>query len=124
MRNIEKTSAEILFYSLDNSNVYVDVYFKDENFWLTQKSMAELFDCSSDNISLQLKNIYDEDELEKDSTTEKFSVVRKEGNRNVTRNLEFYNSLDAAMTMIKIAILPKHFTDLSRTSCILRLPVK
>ncbi|SFR83622.1 Uncharacterized conserved protein [Anaeromicropila populeti] len=98
MGNIEKYKAEILLYSLDNSNVYVDVYFKDETFWLTQKSMAELFDCSTDNISLHLKNIYKEEELEKNSTTEKFSVVRKEGNRNVNRELEFY-SLDAIIAV-------------------------
>lgn len=95
---MEKSNAEILLYSLDNSNVYVDVYFKDETFWLTQKSMAELFDCSTDNVSLHLKNIYEEEELDRDSTTEKFSVVRKEGNRNVNRELEFY-SLDAIIAV-------------------------
>jgi Virulence protein len=51
--------------------------------------MTDLFECSSDNVSLYLKNIYEEDELEKDSTTEKFSVVRKEGNCKVTRTLDF-----------------------------------
>lgn len=95
---MEKSNAEILFYSLDNSNVFVDVYFKNETFWLTQKSMAELFDCSTDNVSLHLKNIYEEEELDRDSTTEKFSVVRKEGNRNVNRELEFY-SLDAIIAV-------------------------
>lgn len=95
---MEKSKAEILLYSLDNSNVYVDVYYKDETFWLTQKSMAELFDCSTDNVSLHLKNIYEEEELDRDSTTEKFSVVRKEGNRNVNRELEFY-SLDAIIAV-------------------------
>lgn len=95
---MEKSNAEILLYSLDNSNVYVDVFFKDETFWLTQKSMAELFDCSTDNVSLHLKNIYEEEELDRDSTTEKFSVVRKEGNRNVNRELEFY-SLDAIIAV-------------------------
>ena len=53
--------------------------------------MAELFECSSDNIGLHLRNVYLERELNKDSTTEKISVVRKEGNRNVKRNIEFYN---------------------------------
>lgn len=60
--------------------------------------MAELFDCSTDNVSLHLKNIYEEEELDRDSTTEKFSVVRKEGNRNVNRELEFY-SLDAIIAV-------------------------
>lgn len=72
-----KENAEILLYSLDDSNIYVDVYFEDENFWLTQKSMSELFECSTDNISLHLKNIYEDEELTEDSTTEYFSVVEK-----------------------------------------------
>ena len=107
MGNIEKSEAQILLYSMDNSNVYVDVYFKDETFWLTQKSMAELFDCSSDNISLHLKNIYDEEELNKASTTEEFSVVRIEGNRNeaddayqifrVRQDMEYISEFDKDM---------------------------
>lgn len=60
--------------------------------------MAELFECSSDNIGLHLRNVYLERELNKDSTTEKISVVRKEGNRNVKRNIEFYN-LDAIIAV-------------------------
>lgn len=48
---------EIVLYQIDNSNVCVSVYFKDETFWATQKAMAELFECSIDNISLHLKNI-------------------------------------------------------------------
>ena len=60
--------------------------------------MSELFECSTDNIALHLKNIYNDKELDVDSTTEKFSVVRKEGNRNVKRELEFYN-LDAIIAV-------------------------
>ena len=67
-------------------------------FWLTQSGMAELFDCSSDNISLHLKNIYAEGELEQAATTEKFSVVRKEGARTVNRTLDHYN-LDAIIAV-------------------------
>ena len=93
-----KENAEILLYSLDDSNVYVDVYFEDENFWLTQKSMSELFECSPDNISLHLKNIYEDEELTEESTTEYFSVVRKEGTRTVKRSIKFYN-LDAIIAV-------------------------
>lgn len=93
-----KENAEILLYSLDGSNIYVDVYFEDENFWLTQKSMSELFECSTDNISLHLKNIYEDEELTEDSTTEYFSVVRKEGTRSVKRSIKFYN-LDAIIAV-------------------------
>lgn len=83
--------SNILLYETEEGNVNVDVILKDETIWLTQKSMAEVFDCSSDNVSLHLKNIFEDNELDKNSTTEKISVVRKEGNRNVNRELEFYN---------------------------------
>ena len=91
--------GEVLLYSNDNSKEYVNVIFKDETFWLTQSSMAELFDCTSDNISLHLKNIYADEELELSATTEKISVVRKEGNRNVQRTLDFYNH-DAIIAVV------------------------
>ena len=65
---------------------------------MTQKAMAELFDCSTDNISLHLKNIFREEELDEKSTTEFFSVVQKEGNRNVSRNVKCYN-LDAIIAV-------------------------
>jgi len=91
-------SGEILLYSYEGSKTFVDVYFRDETFWLTQSGMATLFDCSPDNISLHLKHIYDEDELTREATTEKFSVVRREGNRQVSRELDFYN-LDAIIAV-------------------------
>lgn len=91
-------SGEILLYSYEGAKEYIDVYFKDETFWLTQSAMAKLFDCSADNISSHLKNIFDEGELERAATTEKFSVVRKEGKRDVTRLIDFYN-LDAIIAV-------------------------
>ena len=72
--------------------------FQDETFWLTQSGMAELFDCSTDNISLHLKNIYAEEELTPEATTEKISVVRQEGSRQVRRTLDHYN-LDAIIAV-------------------------
>lgn len=98
MSNEIAKSGEILLFSYEGTNTYVDVYFRNETFWLTQSGMAELFDCSSDNISLHLKNIYDEEELIREATTEEFSVVRKEGNRQVNRTLDFYN-LDAIIAV-------------------------
>lgn len=65
---------------------------------MTQKSLAKLYDCSSDNIGLHLKNIYNDLELDKNSTTEKFSVVQKEGNREVNRIVQYYN-LDAIISV-------------------------
>ena len=90
--------SNILLYETNEGKINIDVILKDETIWLTQKSMAELFECSIDNIGLHLKNIYNDQELDIDSTTEKFSVVRKEGNRNVKRELEFYN-LDAIIAV-------------------------
>ena len=82
---------EVVLYQIDKTNICVSVFFREETFWMTQKAMAELFDCSTDNISLHLKNIFREEELDEKSTTEFFSVVQKEGNRNVSRNVKCYN---------------------------------
>ena len=90
--------GEILLYSNDGEKAFVSVVFRDETFWLTQSGMAELFDCTTDNISLHLKNIYAEEELTPQATAEKFSVVRQEGARQVRRTLEHYN-LDAIIAV-------------------------
>lgn len=87
-----------LLYKVEQEDVSVDALVKDETIWLTQKAMAELFDCTSDNISLHLKNIYAEGELLYEATAEKISVVQKEGNRDVRRSREFYN-LDAIISV-------------------------
>lgn len=84
-------SGEILLYTYEGAKTFIDVYFKDETFWLTQSTMAELFECTADNISQHLKNIYEDGELDRAATTEKFSVVRPEGNRMVNRTIDFYN---------------------------------
>lgn len=89
---------EIVLYQIDKTNICVSVFFREETFWMTQKAMAELFDCSADNISLHLKNIFQEEELDEKSTTEFFSVVQKEGNRDVSRNVKCYN-LDAIIAV-------------------------
>ena len=93
-------SKEIQFilYSVDNEDIKLKVAVKDETIWVTQRGMAELFDCSTDNISLHLKNIYADGELVEESTTEDFSVVQKEGTREVSRNVKFYN-LDAIISV-------------------------
>ena len=86
---------EVLLYENGEEKTYVSVMFKDETFWLTQKSMAELFDCSTDNISLHLKNIFNDEELDKDSVTEKFSVTAADGKNY---NTQCYN-LDAIIAV-------------------------
>ncbi len=87
-----------LIYNLPNETESVNAILKDETIWLNQKAMAELFNCTTDNIGLHLKNIYNDGELERNATTEFFSVVQKEGRRNVTRKIEFYN-LDAIISV-------------------------
>ena len=82
---------EIVFYETEDGKISIAVRFESENIWLTQKHMAELFECSSDNISLHLKNIYSSGELRKEATSEEFSVVQQEGKRSITRNVLFYN---------------------------------
>lgn len=89
---------EIVLYQVEDTNICVNVFFKEDTFWMTQKAMAELFDCTTDNISLHLKNIYKEEELDEVSTTEFFSVVQSEGRRNVKRNVKCYN-LDAIIAV-------------------------
>ena len=98
MSNEIANRGEVLLYSDESGKEYVSVVFKDETFWLTQSGMAELFACTTDNISLHLKNIYADGELTSEATTEKFSVVRKEGSREVTRTIDHYN-LDAIIAV-------------------------
>jgi hypothetical protein len=76
----------------------INVSVDKETIWLSQSQMSELFDTSIDNIGLHLKNIYKEKELNEISTTEDYSVVRQEGNRNVKRNIKHYN-LDAIISV-------------------------
>jgi len=89
---------QIAFYQTDDGSVSIEVLYAEENIWLTQKRMAELFDCSIDNVSLHLKNIYNDKELSSDSTTEEFSIVQKEGNREIKRNTLMY-SLEAIIAV-------------------------
>ena len=84
-----------LIYKTPDKDVKVNAVIKDDTIWLTQKSMAELFGCSSDNISLHLKNIFEAGELEKDSVTEKISATAADG-KNYPTN--FYN-LDAIISV-------------------------
>lgn len=81
----------IVIYTSQDGQVHVNVRIEGETAWLTQAAMAQLFGCGSDNIVKHLKNIYDEGELKESATTEIFSVVRLEGDRQVTRQIKHYN---------------------------------
>jgi len=82
---------EILFYTWNDGDVKVEVIFQDDTIWLSQKQMAMLFNVDVSTINEHLKNIYKSWELLENSTIRKFPIVQKEWNRNVTRNVNFYN---------------------------------
>lgn len=88
----------IQIYTSNDGQVQLHITLDHETLWLTQAQISELFDTSTDNVSLHLKNIFKEGELNMDSTTEDYSVVRKEGKREVNRNLKHYN-LDAIISV-------------------------
>ena len=84
-------NSEILIYQSENGIAKIDVTFMDETVWLSQQQMAELFQTSRTNVVEHIKHIYEEGELDEDSTCRKFRQVRKEGNREVSRELPFNN---------------------------------
>ena len=91
-------SQPIEIYQTADGQTQVAVRFEKETVWLSQAQMAVLFDTGSDNISLHLKNIFIENELDEAATTEDFSVVQSEGKRQVKRRLKHYN-LDAVISV-------------------------
>ena len=90
--------GEVLLYSDESGKEYISVVFKDETFWLTQKAMAELFNVNVPAVSKHLQNIYEEGELERDSTISKMETVQQEGERQVRRTVDHYN-LDAIIAV-------------------------
>lgn len=92
---LRSSSAEFLIFSVQAQKGGVEVRFQDEMLWLTQKMMAELFNCSVDNISLHLKNIFKQNELKEDSVVEDFSTTATDGKSYQTKH---YN-LDAVIAV-------------------------
>ena len=95
---IRNSTAEFLIFQIEGKEDGVQVVYHNESVWCTQKAMAQLFDCSTDNIGLHLRNIYETGELTQEATAENFSVVQTEGERQVNRKLKFYN-LDAVISV-------------------------
>ncbi len=87
----EEKQGEVVIYQAESGDTKIDVRFVDETVWLTQAQMAELFQSSRTNIVEHIRNIYEEGELDEDSTCRKFRQVRMEGNRQVTREIPHYN---------------------------------
>jgi len=88
----------VLIYVSKNGKVKVDVNINNDDVWMSQELMAKLYDTTKNNISMHLKNIFEEGELNKDSTVKKILTVQNEGNREVKRNIEYYN-LDAIIAV-------------------------
>jgi len=87
--------TEFLLYTTPNGKVKVEIFLHNENIWLSQKLIASLFDCSVDNVSLHLKNIFESGELQEDAVTEEFSITASDGKKYKTRH---YN-LDAIISV-------------------------
>ncbi len=94
-KNLIENENNLLIYKNNNGNIVVDAIYKDETLWLSQKGMSKVFECTTDNISLHLKHIFAENELDKNSVTEKCSLTADDGkNYNTT----IYN-LDAIIAV-------------------------
>jgi len=88
---IEDNQSQFIIYRTESGQTKIDVRFENEMVWLTQQQMADLFQTSKQNISLHINNIYDELELSPRATVKKYLSVRKEGKREVSRELDYYN---------------------------------
>jgi hypothetical protein len=84
-------NSEILLYQTEDGQTKIEVRLEEETVWLTQAQMVELFQTTKQNLSLHIKNIYEEGELDESSTVKDYLTVRTEGKRKVQRNLQFYN---------------------------------
>lgn len=91
MENELLENNNFIMYTTDDGQVEIEVRLEDENVWLTQNAMAELFNTTTSNINIHIKNIYTENELTEVSTIKESLIVRQEGNRKVERNIKFYN---------------------------------
>ena len=90
--------SKIIFYQNQDSNVVINVTYFEDNFWLTQRLIAQLFGVEVPAINKHLNNIFEENELDKETTISKMEIVQQEGNRQVKRQVEFYN-LDAIIAV-------------------------
>ena len=94
----QNTFTEFLLYTTPNGKVKVEIFLRDENIWLTQAKISELFGVERSVVTKHLQNIFQEGELDKDSTCAKIAQVQTEGQRQVNRSVEFYN-LDAIISV-------------------------
>jgi len=97
-QNMPENDSQIIIYQTESGQTRIEVRLENETVWLTQKLMAELFQVKPQNITMHLKNIYMENELDEHSTCKDLLQVQMEGRREVTRNRKFYN-LDAIISV-------------------------
>ncbi|WP_300659504.1 virulence RhuM family protein [Hydrogenophaga sp.] len=90
--------SDLILYTTEDGKSQIKLRAKDQTVWLSQREVAQLFDVSSDNVGLHLKNLYEDGELSREATTEESSVVQTEGSREVQRTLTIYN-LDAILAV-------------------------
>lgn len=95
---IRNSTAEFLIFILEGKEEGIQVMYRDETIWCTQKAMATLFDVGVPAVNKHLNNIYNDDELRREATISKMEIVQKEGSREVKRLMEFYN-LDAIISV-------------------------
>lgn len=95
---IRSSSAEFLIFERQTHDKGIQVRFEDGDLWLTQKAIGELFDIDRTVVTKHIRNIYSELELDENSTSTNFALVQKEGNRNITRNVLYYN-LDVVISV-------------------------
>jgi hypothetical protein len=89
---------DIIFYTTPDGAVHIEVFFQGETFWLSQKKMADLFGVDVRTVNEHLQNIFNSNELAKEATIRKIRIVQKEGGRDVSRDVDFYN-LDAIIAV-------------------------
>ena len=88
---MDNKENKVLIYQAENGLTNVTVRFADEDLWLTQPQIAELYDTTQQNISQHIDSIYSDEELDREATNKKFLLVRTEGKRQVRRNIDHYN---------------------------------
>jgi hypothetical protein len=107
--NEKHSENRLLLYQDDNGLVKINVRFANEDVWLTQGQLAEIYDTTQQNIAQHIKNIYADGELKWEATNKKYLLVRQEGNRSVERRIEHYN-LDMVIAL--------GYTYTSQSTCI------
>ena len=106
MSSSKTPDNQIVLYTTPDGRVNIEVLFDHENLWLTQKRMAELFDCSETNITHHIAHIYEEKELDRVAATEESSVVQTEGKRQVTRPVTLYSRISIMQNFRRQKIFP------------------